>query len=91
MNREETKKAIEVMQAWLDVKPLQVKGISGWHDVESTWSPPKTLTCEYRIKPKPREFWVSISKTGNMEVTTRSEYIWDASTTESIKVREITE
>lgn len=62
MNREDTKKAVAVMQAWLDGAEIQYrdrlyqerefKGVAGtplW-----SWS-----NNEYRIKPSPREFWVN--------------------------------
>ena len=62
MNRDKTKKAIEVMQAYVDGAEIEVKysGFSKWRkfidDVEPlfNWD-----SAEYRIKPKAREFWVS--------------------------------
>ena len=62
MNREETKKAIEVMQAYVDGKDLEHKSPYGkkWIQLSVnghlSWD---WATNKYRIKPQePREFWV---------------------------------
>jgi len=61
MNREETKKAIEVMQAYVDGEKVQVKVMhnSGWQGYGKgapMWNWEKV---DYRIKPKPREVWIN--------------------------------
>lgn len=58
MNIEETKKAIEVMQAFVDGKTVQVSAAAGW---ESTPTPCWSWDiCEYRIKPaEPKNIWVN--------------------------------
>lgn len=52
MNVKETKKAIEVMQAYVSGKAIQVRaGISDWKDSHGphwNWG-----LCEYRTKPEP--------------------------------------
>ena len=60
MNREETKAAIEVMQAYVDGAEIEFANIG-----EDEWAK-KTLHMmwdwvhyRYRIKPKPREFWLA--------------------------------
>ncbi len=58
MNRDETKKAIEVMQAYVDDKEVESRNVSGsssWGSTFTTWN---WSRFEYRIKPKPREFWL---------------------------------
>lgn len=56
MTREETRAAIEVMQAWLDGKEIQFRHRPGttWHDhqsdVGSSWD---WKAKEFRIKPQP--------------------------------------
>jgi hypothetical protein len=65
VNREETKKAIEVMQAYVDGKEVEVFR----EDVGPEWFPIafegrpfspiwNWEKLDYRIKSKPREFWV---------------------------------
>lgn len=61
MNRDETKHAIAVMQAWLDGKTVQARA-KNWLTSEwitlTKWSPDDFVNYDYRIKPEPREFWV---------------------------------
>ena len=61
MNREETKKAIEVMQVFAGGADVEYRYRDG--DNESCFRPSGTpvwywMECEYRIKPKPRELWL---------------------------------
>ena len=60
MNRDDTKKAIEVMQAYVDGAEIEYKYTGHWRSTDKfpigpAWS---WLTVPYRIKPKPREFWL---------------------------------
>jgi len=67
MNREKTRKAIEVMQAYLDGKEIQsCDGIEdAWADITNpVWS---WFEYRYRIKPEPREFWVDVDDSGHPE------------------------
>ena len=67
MNRDETRKAIEVMQAWVDGRPVEwcPRNCPGdWRadpqhtDIDGpAWD---WLQHNYRIKPEPREFWVHV-------------------------------
>jgi len=53
MNKEQTKEAIKVMQAFVDGKEVEYKsrGIEGWDPIITpTWN---WLNCEYRIKLTP--------------------------------------
>ena len=61
MNREETAKAVEVMQAYVDGAEIESRDriikADGWgQKSEPAWA---WTHREYRIKPKPREFWVN--------------------------------
>lgn len=62
MNIDETKKAIEVMQAYVDGAEIETqpqnKDVEDWvtlTTVKPSWN---WKTEDYRIKPKPREFWL---------------------------------
>jgi hypothetical protein len=61
MNRDDTRKAAEVMLAYADRAEVQFRGheSSLWLDLlpNPGWNFEK---FEYRIKPKPREGWVSL-------------------------------
>lgn len=64
MNREETKEAIKVMQAYVDGKTIESRKLlrSGyWSAVQAdnTQSTPMWdwFECRYRIKPEPREWY----------------------------------
>ena len=61
-DKQETERRIEVMQAFVDDENIEAKnrnGSSGWYSVEGdpswNWS-----ACDFRVRPKPREFWVNI-------------------------------
>jgi hypothetical protein len=59
VNIEETKKAIEVMQAFVDGKTIQIKTAGRWFDtiMNPLWDWYET---DYRIKPtEPKEIWVN--------------------------------
>ena len=85
MNREETAKAIEVMQAFVDGAEIEVDHPEmGWivlHD-EPSWD---WLEVNYRIKPKPREFWLA----GDDNCRDGSWRVVPGSGMGAIKVREI--
>ena len=65
MNREETKQAISVMQAYVDGDEIEwrSKDFPKWETVDTShpsfpaW---EWVTVEYRTKPKPREFWLRL-------------------------------
>ena len=64
MNREETKKAIEVMQAYVDGAEIEWRcefSNSDYSDWESIDEPNWIHDGEhlFRIKPKPREWWLN--------------------------------
>ena len=63
MNREDTKKAIEVMQAYVDGTEIEnISADSGrtnyWNTGYPRWQWDGDSTT-YRIKPKPREWWLN--------------------------------
>ncbi len=61
MNREDTKQIIEVMQAYVDGAEIEIvfdtERFDSGFDIakDPTWN---WDAVEYRIKPKPREFWI---------------------------------
>ena len=58
MNREETKKAIEVMQAYVDGEQIEAKQEgSDWRPSFPIWD---WGPNDYRVKPKPIECWVTV-------------------------------
>lgn len=65
MNIEETKKAIEVMQAFVDGKTIQhrVRDTSGryypWDQLRMIAPVWNWWATEYRVKPEPKEIWVN--------------------------------
>lgn len=63
MNKEQTAKLIEVMQEYVDGKTIEFLLGNDWVMVsEPGW---KFGTWEYRIKPEPREWTISVDKKGN--------------------------
>lgn len=53
MIREETKKAIEIMQAYVDGKEIQIKVHNSYYDIEPTWDWDDDVEL-YRIKSEPK-------------------------------------
>ena len=68
MNRERARELLPIIQAYAEGKEIQYKLIG----VDQAWGGEKNdyytwdNECEYRIKPEPREFWISVA--GHMEV-----------------------
>lgn len=56
MNKDNARDYLPLVQALADGKPLQVKTVNGWDDIQSgvsfCYAPEK-----YRIKPEPKEVW----------------------------------
>lgn len=64
MIKEHTKKMIEVMQAYLDGKTIQVAyaNKNKWSDIDQEELPTWQFgDFQYRIKPEPREWWIHIN------------------------------
>lgn len=70
MNKQETAEAIKVMQAFVDGEEIQLCEPLSKLDSQVNW---RDLTGEpgwvwhkfqYRIAPKPREFWITIEPPG---------------------------
>lgn len=77
MNREETKKAIEVMQAYVDGKEIEAWERGVFSDTSNPawgWD-----VFDYRIKPEPLTLWVNEYKDneGKVIVDAFTE-LWDA-------------
>ena len=89
MNREDTKKAIEVMQAFVDgaeIESRQANGHSTWGGSQKTWS---WNQFDYRIKPMPREWWLN-AHTNECYVTAECAEKF-AGIAKIVKVREVIE
>ena len=93
MNREDTKKAIAVMQAYVDGEEIE------WRDhvySDAPWKPVKGEPLwafehnEYRVRSNPREFWVVPRKDATGFFLTEDEY-QSGEWVGAIKVREITD
>ena len=84
MNRERTKELLPVMQAYVDGAKIQTKlsHQREWHDISD---PGWASLSAYRIKPKPREFWINESSW----VATPAEDFIPKNMKDTIKVREI--
>lgn len=59
------KEKIEVMQAALDGKEIQILICDGWDDWDNDTLPAFNWGAnDYRIKPEPMEFWVNVYDDG---------------------------
>ena len=96
MNREDTKKAIEVMQAYVDGAEIAVRYFGFCNDAPDAEPLFNWDAAEYRIKPKPREFWINLYRndghsfmvhTSEEEAKRRA----DTDLKKTIKVREVIE
>ena len=87
MNREDTKKCIEVMQAFVDGNAPQQKASSGDYGVpispQWNWDNDADM---YRAIPNPREWWLNLTEGDFIEADKGSKY-WGAEN-ELVKVIE---
>ena len=87
MNRERAKELLPIIEAFAAGDELEVRA-----DVDdATWYPCSdplfSISDKYRIKPKPREFWLDLSDATFIEAGKGSKY-WGEEH-ELIKVREV--
>ena len=63
MNKEQTREARDIMDAFMNGETVQYKkATGGWRGATNpTWN---FVNYEYRIKPKPREFWIELNAEG---------------------------
>ncbi|WP_155393941.1 hypothetical protein [Xanthomonas albilineans] len=65
MNKTETERAIEVMQAYVDGKEIEHrllqsdKGWSSWASLTQNWALWNWINQDYRVKPEPRVIYVN--------------------------------
>lgn len=89
-----TKQKIEVMQAYLDGKTIQILSNGYWGDwglyYEPVWN---WGTTEYRIKPIPIEVWVNVGDNGKAVGTSTflNEYSASKNTFEGSKPKKFIE
>lgn len=70
VTKEQTEKMIEIMQAHVDGKAIQVFTSCEWHELsDPSWD---FKNFEYRIKPTPLEKWVVVNNETNMVAATFS-------------------
>ncbi len=92
MNREDTRKAIKVMRAYVNGAEMEYKHpygkkwvqLSRGGDLSWDWS-----SVKYRIKLQPREFWLFPVSNGELRVGRAHQHIDDFANV--IKVREVIE
>ena len=85
MTREDAKKLLPIIEAFANGENIQIQvSDSKWSDIES---PSFNAGSSYRIKPKPREFWVNEYTKGVGDYLYKSEVIAvnDAENDEYIK------
>ena len=58
MTKQQTQYAIEVMEAWLEGKPIEVNQFGRWTDLRTDQDPKWNWEILYRVKPEPRRFWI---------------------------------
>ncbi len=90
MNKQETAEAIKVMQAYVDGTEIECKtGMDEWlSGVEPAWD---FLHGQYRIKPKPREFWIDTVATEHSHLKAFEQEPDRSDNWPYIKVREVLE
>jgi len=96
MNKQETHEAILVMKAYCDGAEIEERfRLDRSHDDVGwriTTNPEWDLEdCNYRIKPKAREFWIAYHGAGNATAHSSHKLAeeWSLDKTEIIKVREV--
>ena len=91
------KEKIEVMQAALDGKQIQGNYGAGYGDLSQPENREDIIfnwrDCDYRIKPKPLEFWVNVYETNGVAYNSESKALSsiDSTCLKTIKVIEVTE
>ena len=87
MTPEQTKAAIEVMQAYVDGKTVEVSNsnVNNWMEVAGTISPVWNWDeFRYRIKPEPRTIWVN--EYGGSDVAHKTEEdAWDGARPQAVR------
>lgn len=96
MNIEETKKAIEVMQAFVDGKVVEYRWAAHTTEPWETATSPSWSwgQVEYRIKPQPKEIWVNEYTTGeayNYDSPSDAAKALDATEGRTVHYREVIE
>jgi len=96
MNREDTRKAIDVMAAWLDGQEVEFRDTQ--HPFDSPlgcWQGPPGIwnfaRYEYRIKPEPREFWLATHGQYFLTAGEKASGKWPETDDRWIHVREVIE
>lgn len=98
MNREQAKELLPIIEAYANGEVIQYKAASGkWRTLGDDYYKFDSSPKKYRIKPKPRECWVTIyngdtistahtTKTSALECLGADRDNWEA-----VKFREVTD
>ena len=75
MTKDETKKAIEIMQAYVDGKNIQVLSDGEWLTFGGMGAPEWNFSeRHYRVKPEPLECWVTVMDGNHCSTVYNKEY-----------------
>jgi len=88
MTRDEAKKLLPIIQAFAEGETVQISGVSTpeWADVANPEDVAFGSKAKYRIKPKPREVYLSLREDGSVAAVFSSPHCAGA-----IKFREVIE
>lgn len=96
MTREEAKALLPIITAWANGETIQIQNGTEWCDISHAADP--SFDCapdRYRIKPKPREYWMNVYPDAEAAAVHPTKTAADASAlfnrVECIKLREVTE
>jgi hypothetical protein len=91
MNREDTRKAVEVMLHYADGGEVQIKAETSeddWQDLRHDTPGWDWISSDYRIRPEPREYWVDVT---HLAVYLPKDVVESSPPDKWIKVREVLE
>lgn len=93
INRDRVRELLPVLTAFVNGEPIQMRNLHGkWVDLDEDVVSPEA-DIEYRVKPKPREFWLNIyygkDPGGAYETRFLADSRAGSSRTECIKVVEV--
>lgn len=97
MTRDRAKELLPVIQAFAEGKAVEFRLHDSRHWEDAAQSGPSFVSltwndhCEYRIKPEPREWWLTFEKGDPHPRTVTKDCPWVPQYYEIVKVREVPE